>query len=54
MKNLESELQNANNLKTIPAYIDKGSADLEGQVSYKYGEFTFGLNSKTNFPLSNE
>ena len=54
MKNLESELQNANNLKIIPAYIDKGSADLEGQVSYKYGEFTFGLNSKTNFPLSNE
>ena len=33
---------------------DKGSAELEGQVSYKYGEFTFGLNSKTNFPLSNE
>ena len=33
---------------------DKGSAELEGQVSYKYNEFTFGLNSKTNFPLSNE
>ena len=33
---------------------DKGSAELEGQVSYKYGEFTFGLNSKTNFPLSNK
>ncbi|WP_392445864.1 hypothetical protein ACF3OF_02750 [Sneathia vaginalis] len=33
---------------------DKGSAELEGQVSYKYGEFTFGLNSKTNLPLSNE
>ena len=32
---------------------DKGSVELEGQVSYKYGEFTFGLNSKTNFPLSN-
>ncbi|MDK9581401.1 hypothetical protein QQA44_00790, partial [Sneathia vaginalis] len=54
VKNLESEIQNANNLKTIPAYIDKGSAELEGQVSYKYNEFTFGLNSKTNFPLSNE
>ena len=33
---------------------DKGSAELEGQVSYKYGNFTFGLNSKTNFPLSNK
>ena len=33
--------------------VDSGSAELEGQVSYKYGEFTFGLNSKTNFPLSN-
>ncbi|WP_375168230.1 hypothetical protein ABZU05_06030 [Sneathia vaginalis] len=33
---------------------DKGSAELEGQVSYKYGDFTFGLNSKTNFPLSNK
>ncbi|WP_375168234.1 hypothetical protein ABZU05_06050 [Sneathia vaginalis] len=33
---------------------DKGSAELEGQVSYKYGEFTFGFNSKTNFPLSNK
>jgi len=32
--------------------LDKGSAELEGQVSYKYGDFTFGLNSKTNFPLS--
>jgi len=36
-----------------PKFIgnDKGSAELEGQVSYKYGEFTFGLNSKTNFPF---
>ncbi|MBE3031542.1 hypothetical protein IMK15_06245 [Sneathia sp. DSM 16631] len=33
---------------------DAGSAELEGQVSYKYGEFTFGFNSKTNFPLSNK
>jgi len=32
--------------------LDSGSAELEGQVSYKYGDFTFGLNSKTNFPLS--
>ena len=37
-----------------PKFIgdDKGSAELEGQVSYKYGEFTFGLNSKTNFPFA--
>ena len=36
-----------------PKFIgdDKGSAELEGQASYKYGEFTFGLNSKTNFPF---
>ena len=34
--------------------IDKGSAELEGQVSYKYDVLTLGFNSKTNFPLSNE
>ncbi|WP_311678803.1 hypothetical protein [Sneathia vaginalis] len=34
--------------------IDKGSAELEGQVSYKYDTLTFGFNSKTNFPLSND
>ena len=34
--------------------IDKGSAELEGQVSYKYDVLTFGFNSKTNFPLSNQ
>ena len=38
---------------TIKA-TDKGSAELEGQVSYKYDVLTFGFNSKTNFPLSNE
>ena len=32
-------------------YKFDGSAELEGQVSYKYGEFTFGLQSKTNFPF---
>ena len=32
---------------------DKGSAELEGQVSYKYDALIFGLNSKTNFPFSN-
>ena len=36
-----------------PKFIgdDKGSVELEGNASYKYGEFTFGLNSKTNFCL---
>ena len=39
--------------KVEPKFIgdDKGSAELEGQASYKYGEFTFGLNSKTSFPF---
>ena len=36
-----------------PKFIgaDKGSAELEGQASYKYDVLTFGLNSKTNFPF---
>ena len=33
---------------------DRGNAELEGQVSYKYDVLTFGFNSKTNFPLSNK
>ena len=37
--------------KFIGDDYDKGSVELEGQASYKYGEFTFGLNSKTNFPF---
>ena len=39
--------------KVEPKFIgaDKGSAELEGQVSYKYDVLTFGLNSKTNFPF---
>ena len=39
--------------KVEPKFIgaDKGSAELEGQVSYKYDSLTFGLNSKTNFPF---
>ena len=45
-------LAQANN-KGIKVKEDKGSAELEGQVSYKYGDFTFGLKSKTNFPFSN-
>ena len=47
------KLEKANN-EEIKVKEDKGSAELEGQVSYKYGDFTFGLNSKTNFPLSNK
>ena len=39
--------------KVEPKFIgaDKGSAELEGKVSYKYDVLTFGLNSKTNFPF---
>ena len=33
------------------AYKFDGSAELEGQASYKYDVLTFGLNSKTNFPF---
>jgi len=33
-------------------YKFNGSAELEGQVSYKYDVLTFGLNSKTNFPFA--
>ena len=32
-------------------YKFDGSAELEGQASYKYDVLTFGLNSKTNFPF---
>ena len=32
-------------------YKFNGSTELEGQASYKYGDFTFGLKSKTNFPF---
>jgi len=37
-----------------PKLLDKGSAELEGQISYKHDMLTFGFNSKTNFPLSNK
>ena len=37
-----------------PKNIDKGSAELEGQISYKHDMLTFGFNSKTNFPFSNK
>ncbi|WP_288892107.1 hypothetical protein [uncultured Sneathia sp.] len=33
-------------------YKFDGSAELEGQASYKYDALTFGLNSKTNFPFA--
>ena len=47
----KTAIENANKkLKSV----DKGNAELEGQVSYKYDVLTFGFNSKTNFPLSNE
>ncbi|WP_288867167.1 hypothetical protein [uncultured Sneathia sp.] len=48
------KLEVANIKDTEVKNEDKGSAELEGQVSCKYGNFTFGLNSKTNFPLSNK
>lgn len=34
--------------------FDKGNAELEGDLSYKYNDLTFGLNTKTNLPLSNK
>ena len=37
-----------------PKSLDKGSAELEGQISYKHDILTFEFNSKTNFPLSNK
>ena len=51
---IQQNIDAATKNNKTPKYIDKGSAELEGQVSYKYNGFTFGLNSKTNFPLSNE
>ncbi|WP_375168108.1 hypothetical protein ABZU05_04640 [Sneathia vaginalis] len=51
---IQKNIDAATKSNKTPKYIDKGSAELEGQVSYKYNVFTFGLNSKTNFPLSNE
>ncbi|WP_288866734.1 hypothetical protein [uncultured Sneathia sp.] len=51
---IQQNIDAATKSNKTPKYIDKGSAELEGQVSYKYNGFTFGLNSKTNFPLNNE
>ena len=41
-------------MNATPKNVDKGSAELEGQISYKHDMLTFGFNSKTNFPLSNK
>ena len=49
LKGVKSYVQATAEPKFIGA--DKGSAELEGQVSYKYDTLTFGLNSKTNFPF---
>ena len=33
---------------------NKGNAELEADVSYKYNDLTFGLNTKTTLPFNNE
>ena len=52
IKGVKSYVKATAEPKFIGEDTDKGSAELEGQASYKYGEFTFGLNSKTNFPFA--
>ena len=49
LKGVKSYVQATAEPKFIGTATDKGSAELEGQASYKYGVLTFGLNSKTNF-----
>jgi len=51
LKGVKSYVQATAEPKFIGTDTDKGSAELEGQVSYKYDSLTFGLNSKTNFPF---
>ena len=51
LKGVKSYVQATAEPKFIGGPTDKGSAELEGQASYKYGTLTFGLNSKTNFPF---
>ena len=51
LKGVKSYVQATAEPKFIGGPTDKGSAELEGQVSYKYDALTFGLNSKTNFPF---
>ena len=49
-----AEIASVNYKNSEPKSYDRGNAELEGQVSYKYDVLTFGFNSKTNFPLSNK
>ncbi|MBE2990121.1 hypothetical protein IMK14_05710, partial [Sneathia sp. DSM 16630] len=51
LKGIKSYVKATAEPKFIGTDTDKGSVELEGQASYKYGEFTFGLQSKTNFPF---
>ena len=51
LKGVKSYVQATAEPKFIGEATDKGSAELEGQVSYKYDTLTFSLNSKTNFPF---
>ncbi|WP_392445440.1 hypothetical protein ACF3OF_06850 [Sneathia vaginalis] len=51
LKGVKSYVQATAEPKFIGTATDKGSAELEGQASYKYDALTFGLNSKTNFPF---
>ena len=51
LKGVKSYVQATAEPKFIGTATDKGSAELEGQVSYKYDTLTFSLNSKTNFPF---
>ena len=51
LKGVKSYVQATAEPKFIGGPTDKGSAELEGQVSYKYDALTFGLNSKTSFPF---
>ena len=51
LKGVKSYVKATAEPKFIGEATDKGSAELEGQVSYKYDVLTFGLQSKTNFPF---
>ncbi|WP_308557614.1 hypothetical protein [uncultured Sneathia sp.] len=53
-KNRPAEEARIAKMNATPKNVDKGSAELEGQISYKHDMLTFGFNSKTNFPLSNK
>ncbi|MDK9582327.1 hypothetical protein QQA44_05795 [Sneathia vaginalis] len=51
LKGVKSYVKATAEPKFIGTVTDKGSAELEGQVSYMYEGLTFGLQSKTNFPF---